>query len=413
MTRERIVSVPFRLLLISSVTVVRALGNDSLSCFLNIGCLPSSSFSHNGVRRAGCQNRHNRASDGDVYAEDIYNDEYSKGMSSEDSVPSPWLSRRSVVQTIIASSLINAAANNPQNAAAATIDTNKPDVLPDIRCLLDLPPPPPNRRTVRIYLCRHGQTEYNRLGKMQGSRIDPPLNPTGQQMAVRLGKALSCLDDKDAPNFATHSRLIRAKETAYIAAATIGKYGKTYGDGDDGVDSPVELVDTKDWMPITYTPSLNEVDFGPINEGKPVPQAKADMYAAYSAWAIGKIDTTPSGGGETGRQVILRACETLNRLPLIGGSGGGAVLAVSHGVYLRMVLAVAMEVSLLRASGFKQNNCCVNVLDVDLDERTTIGANSAIFGGGLSLAPKDFEVTIPRVDVVRVNEVRHLSDMLL
>ena len=140
MTRERIVSVPFRLLLISSVTVVRALGNDSLSCFLNIGCLPSSSFSHNGVRRAGCQSRHNRASDGDVYAEDIYNDEYSKGMSSEDSVPSPWLSRRSVVQTIIASSLINAAANNPQNAAAATIDTNKPDVLPDKQCLLDLPP---------------------------------------------------------------------------------------------------------------------------------------------------------------------------------------------------------------------------------------------------------------------------------
>jgi len=31
----------------------------------------------------------------------------------------------------------------------------------------------------RLFLCRHGQTELNRLGKMQGARVDPELNELG------------------------------------------------------------------------------------------------------------------------------------------------------------------------------------------------------------------------------------------
>jgi hypothetical protein len=31
----------------------------------------------------------------------------------------------------------------------------------------------------RLFLCRHGQTELNRLGKMQGARVDPELNALG------------------------------------------------------------------------------------------------------------------------------------------------------------------------------------------------------------------------------------------
>ncbi|KAI2490483.1 hypothetical protein MHU86_24106 [Fragilaria crotonensis] len=51
-------------------------------------------------------------------------------------------------------------------------------------CLLDLPPKP--KDVVRLYLCRHGQTENNRLHIVQGSRVDPPLNNNGVLMAERL-----------------------------------------------------------------------------------------------------------------------------------------------------------------------------------------------------------------------------------
>ena len=90
----------------------------------------------------------------------------------------------------------------------------------------------------------------------------------------------------------------------------------------------------------------------------------------------------------------------------------GSVIGISHGVFLRLVLALAMEVPLIESPIFKQNNCCINVLDVSLDETVTIGPKSNVFGGILSSAPKDFEITIPKVDVVRVNEVRHVKDLL-
>ncbi|CAM9890775.1 unnamed protein product, partial [Heterosigma akashiwo] len=46
-----------------------------------------------------------------------------------------------------------------------------------------LPPAPSGGGAVRLVLCRHGQTELNRLGKVQGRAQDPPLNDTGRAQA--------------------------------------------------------------------------------------------------------------------------------------------------------------------------------------------------------------------------------------
>ena len=67
----------------------------------------------------------------------------------------------------------------------------------DFDCLRDLPPV--TRDCVRVYLCRHGQTENNRLHLVQGARVDPPLNDTGRQQASRIGKVLSRIDSSQAP----------------------------------------------------------------------------------------------------------------------------------------------------------------------------------------------------------------------
>ena len=61
--------------------------------------------------------------------------------------------------------------------------------VPNLQCLADLPPITPG--CARIYLCRHGQTENNRLRKVQGARVDPSLNAYGAEMALRIGMALS------------------------------------------------------------------------------------------------------------------------------------------------------------------------------------------------------------------------------
>lgn len=64
---------------------------------------------------------------------------------------------------------------------------------------------------MRIYLIRHGETDWNRLCRLQG-REDVPLNEQGKKQAKRCGKAFHGI----ALNKIITSPLKRAKETAKI-----------------------------------------------------------------------------------------------------------------------------------------------------------------------------------------------------
>jgi hypothetical protein len=158
-------------------------------------------------------------------------------------------------------------------------ESSAAEIEPDIDCLLDLPPIPEG--CVRIFLCRHGQTENNRLRKVQGARVDPPINDNGILQATNMGKALSCTNPRPRSFFS--SNLQRAKMTAEIAANQV----------DSTMAAPRQLS------------SLAEVDFGPAAEGQSIALAKVGMEATAAAWAAGKIDYRPSEGGDSGRDVSV------------------------------------------------------------------------------------------------------------
>lgn len=68
-----------------------------------------------------------------------------------------------------------------------------------------------------LVLVRHGETEWNRLGRVQG-RTDIPLNDTGRAQAEAAGRRLS-----DARfDAVVASPLARAADTARIIAAEVG-----------------------------------------------------------------------------------------------------------------------------------------------------------------------------------------------
>ena len=154
----------------------------------------------------------------------------------------------------------------------------------NIKCLLDLPPVAPN--SVRVYLCRHGQTEFNRLKKVQGARIDQPLNETGEKMSFRIGQALAELPPEQRPSKILHSPLRRAKETAFGAVDTIMK--------STAADKPLTLQ---------LLPELGEIDFGK-SEGTDATKAKVNMLNTFTSWSRGNIDYSYEGG-ESGRQVRM------------------------------------------------------------------------------------------------------------
>lgn len=68
-----------------------------------------------------------------------------------------------------------------------------------------------------LFIVRHGETEWNRIGKLQG-RNDSRLTETGKKQAIKIGKKLQIKKIK----LIFSSPLNRAQTTAHIIAEQIG-----------------------------------------------------------------------------------------------------------------------------------------------------------------------------------------------
>lgn len=154
----------------------------------------------------------------------------------------------------------------------------------DLDCLKDLPPIEDGY--IRLYLCRHGQTENNRLRIVQGARVDPPVNINGEAQATNLGLALGRADPK--PELFFSSSLLRARMTAEIAA---------------NANLPASSIDRIKPKELS---SMAEIDFGPVADGQPISAVQDKMMKAYTEWAMGNVDFRPEGGGDNGREVRQR-----------------------------------------------------------------------------------------------------------
>ena len=74
-----------------------------------------------------------------------------------------------------------------------------------------------------IYLCRHGQTEYNRARRLQG-QLESDLTPLGRAQAGAMGDLLRDLIAREPPGpwRVVASPLRRARDTAGIIGARLG-----------------------------------------------------------------------------------------------------------------------------------------------------------------------------------------------
>jgi len=141
-----------------------------------------------------------------------------------------------------------------------------------------------------ILLARHGETDWNRDGRLQGWS-DPPLNAAGRAQARALAERL-----RATPFDAVYaSDLRRAFETAEIVATSHG-------------------------VPVVPDPGLREVDIG-----------------SWSGLTRAEIDARfPDAAhhdGETREQHLARVLETVERIAR--SHRGGQILVVSHGGSLR------------------------------------------------------------------------------
>lgn len=151
---------------------------------------------------------------------------------------------------------------------------------------------------MRIYLIRHGQTDWNIQGKIQGS-CNIPLNETGRRQARQLAEGMEARPV--AKLFS--STLVRAMETA-------------------------EAVSQRQGVGIIPLDSLIEIGFGKW-EGMTNDEILEAYPKEYTHWCLNPGEAAPPGG-ESLREVTGR-CKTAVKeiLRTTGGREDAAV--VSHG----------------------------------------------------------------------------------
>ena len=185
------------------------------------------------------------------------------------------------------SAFLAAAAGAPSAATGAATGPGAAGTdlsLLGVDCLKDLPPFDPTT-TVRVFLARHGETENNRLHKLQGARLDAPINETGERQAVLLGQALARAPVP--PQLVLHSPLLRAQQTAQIAAAQL-----------------TSVKAKQKTLPLNV---LTELDFGEAAEGELEETRRMYRLQTYAQWASGNLDVRMNTSGETGREVRILA----------------------------------------------------------------------------------------------------------
>lgn len=230
---------------------------------------------------------------------------------------------------------VSALGSSRSSTSAAGADERRPKLLSS------LPPIEPGFR--RLYLVRHGETDWNLDGRIQGT-TDNPLNANGRAQAAALAEYLA-----DEPLDAVYSSsLRRASETAAAVAARhpACKTGK----------------DAR----------FMEMCFGDY-EGMLLDEFRAEYNGFLASWASGDTARAfPGKRGESPDAVAQRGLDGLRVLGLLDGGGGAdpvlaaddrSVCIVAHGRFNKILIA-ALQGDVAKASDVQQGNTCINVLDV-------------------------------------------------
>jgi len=181
----------------------------------------------------------------------------------------------------------------------------------------------------RLYLARHGETEWNADNRVQGS-IDIPLSDKGREQAKWLVK---CLRGARRPDITFSSDLGRSRETAEIAASGLGIAG------------PVQ------------DPLLREINCGKW-ESLSLWDLEKKFPGEYEMWRLNA--DYPCPGGESVMDVKKRIERFFaEREEILSKSE--TVMIVAHGLFNRTMLAHIMNLGVQECRYFEQDNAALNI----------------------------------------------------
>lgn len=182
----------------------------------------------------------------------------------------------------------------------------------------------------KIYLVRHGETEWNREGRSQGCGNDIPLSELGLMQAKAIGNRLK----NEKIDLFFSSSLKRAFQTANEIARYHNK----------------EVIMYREFM---------EISFGEW-EGMRFNEIKEKYLDIYKIWRdtphIAKVP-----GAESLLEIKERSMPKL--MEILNSNEDKNILIVSHGITIKVLIASIMGIDLANLHKIRQDNTALNIFE--------------------------------------------------
>ena len=207
-----------------------------------------------------------------------------------------------------------------------------------------------------IVLVRHGETDFNKSKRIQGSEVNPPLNDMGVKQAAETGKFL-----KNMFSFSKiySSPYLRAIKTSEIIKKEINFKGKIIiedeiKESSKGIFSGKTNDEVKNL--INSTPELKKIE----KENKNYNHLEKLIHI-YDYSKVAHI-TKQEDWLEIGR----RASKILNKI--INENFGNNILIVSHGSFINNAVRNLFKIRQFHTEKIGNGNCGITVIKIDKDK---------------------------------------------
>jgi broad specificity phosphatase PhoE len=178
----------------------------------------------------------------------------------------------------------------------------------------------------QLYLLRHGQTDFNVQGIVQGSGINSDLNARGREQAAQFWAAYK--DTPFARVYTSHLKRTHQSVQHFIDAG----------------------------LPHEAHGGLNEISWGNREGTRITPQEDAEYARVLAAWQAGN-DYARLPGGESPAEVAARQRPFIDLLA--SRPEDEIVLVCLHGRALRVLLCQLLGYPLSCMDGFEHQNLCL------------------------------------------------------
>ncbi|MBC8110460.1 MAG: histidine phosphatase family protein [Verrucomicrobia bacterium] len=177
-----------------------------------------------------------------------------------------------------------------------------------------------------IYLIRHGQTDFNKQGIVQGGGVDSDLNPTGINQAQAF--------------FEAYQHILFDK--VYTSSLK-----RTHQSVKSFLDKGIA------WE---ILPGLNEISWGHREGMKITPEEDVYYHWVLDQWRIGN-DTLRIDGGESPADVQARQIPALQHITAQESEKN--ILVCMHGRAMRVLLCTMLNYPLYKMDEFEHQNLCL------------------------------------------------------